>query len=114
MKIFEEIIDDIVVEVVNVPRATLSESEELKSLVYSKIDNGYKKIIVDLTSCEFIDSSFLGALVSTLKRATKNGGDLKLVGLQPTVRAMFELTRLFRVFDTFTELQEAVRSFQSK
>lgn len=115
MKITEEIIDDILVEIVNLERATLKESEELKSLIYAKLDKGYKKIIIDLTSCGFIDSTFLGVLVSALKRVSKeDGGDLKIVGLQPSVRAMFELTRLFRVFDTYIELQDAVKSFQKK
>ncbi len=114
MKITEEIIDDILVEIVNLERATLKESEELKSLIYAKLDKGYKKVIIDLTSCSFIDSTFLGVLVSALKRVSKDGGDLKIVGLQPSVRAMFELTRLFRVFDTYIELQDAIKSFQKK
>lgn len=111
MEIIEEIIDDIVVEIINLDRATLRESEDFKNNVIPKIEAGYKKIIVDLSSVEFIDSTFLGAIVTTLKRVAKIGGDLKLVGFRPHVRAMFELTRLFRVFESFPDLQEAIRSF---
>ena len=111
MSIVEEIIDDVVVEIINLERATLREAEELKFKVNDKIANGYKKIIIDLATVEFIDSTFLGVIVNTLKKVTKLGGDLKLVGFQPTVRSMFELTRLFRVFESFSELQSAVKSF---
>ncbi|MFA5803110.1 MAG: STAS domain-containing protein [Melioribacteraceae bacterium] len=111
MRIIEEIIDDIIVEIVNLDRATLLEAEELKRQVNDKIDNGYRKVIIDLTSVEFLDSTFLGIIVNTLKKVAKLGGDLKLVGFKPNVRSMFELTRLFRVFESYSELQDAIKSF---
>lgn len=112
MGIIEEIADDIVIEIINTDRATLKEASNLKELVYDKIDKGYKKIIIDLSKAEFIDSTFLGVIVSSLKKVANLNGDLKLVGFKPAVRAMFELTRLFRVFETYTELQDALKSFQ--
>lgn len=111
MNIIEEVIDDILVEIINYDRATLSEAEILKEMINKKVELGYNKIIIDLSSCTFMDSTFLGVLVNTLKKAAKTGGDLKLVGFQPAVRSMFELTRLFRVFDTYSELQTAIKSF---
>lgn len=111
MRIIEETIDDILVEIVNLDRATLLDAEELKRQVNEKIDNGYRKIIIDLTSVEFLDSTFLGIIVNTLKKVAKLGGDLKLVGFKPNVRSMFELTRLFRVFESYSELQDAIKSF---
>jgi anti-anti-sigma factor len=89
--------DDVIVEVVELSRATLNEVGEFKQRLVENIDNGYKKIIVDLAGCEFIDSTFLGALVIALKKVTSLGGDLRLVGFQPTVHSMFELTRMHRV-----------------
>ena len=111
MSIIEETIDDIIVEIVNLDRATLLEAEELKRQVNDKIDSGYRKVIIDLTSVEFLDSTFLGIIVNTLKKVAKLGGDLKLVGFKPNVRSMFELTRLFRVFESYSELQDAIKSF---
>lgn len=111
MVIIEEVIDDIVVEIINIDRATLNEAEELKLNVSEKMSEGYKKIIIDLTSVEFLDSTFLGVIVNSLKKVAKLNGDLKLVGFQPAVRSMFELTRLFRVFESYGDLQDAIRSF---
>ncbi|MEW6701429.1 MAG: STAS domain-containing protein [Bacteroidota bacterium] len=113
MKIIEEIIDDIVVEIVNLDRATLREAEELKGKITDKINDGFKKIIIDLSEVEFLDSTFLGVIVNSLKKVAKLGGDLKLVGFQPAVRSMFELTRLFRVFESYSELQSAIKSFHN-
>jgi anti-anti-sigma factor len=111
MSIIEEVIDDIVVEIINLERATLREADQLKNLINDKIELGYKKIIIDLSTVEFIDSTFLGVLVNTLKKVAVLKGDLKLVGFKPAVRSMFELTRLFRVFESYSDLQDAIRSF---
>ena len=111
MKIVEETIGDVLVEIINVDRPSFSEAESLKSMISEKIDAGMNKIVVDLSACEFVDSTFLGVLVSTLRKVTKLDGDLRLVGFKPAVRAMFELTRLFRVFETYGDLKEAVGSF---
>ena len=107
----KEEVRDIVVEKVNLTRATLKEAEDFKKTLVGDIESGKKRLVVDLTDCEFIDSTFLGALVVSLKKITALGGDLKLVGFQPNVRSMFELTRMYRVFESFETKEEAVASF---
>lgn len=97
---------------VNLTRATLKEAEDFKSVLMKDINDGKKKIVVDLSGCEFIDSTFLGTLVISLKKVTSIGGDIKLVGFKPAVRSMFELTRISKVFETFGSTNEALRSFQ--
>ncbi len=104
--------NDVIVEFVDLTRATLNEADEFKQRLTENIENGYKKIIVDLTVCEFIDSTFLGALVISLKKVTSIGGDLRLVGFQPAVQSMFELTRMYRVFETFNTKEDAILSFK--
>ena len=111
MPIIEEIIDDVVVEIINMERATLREADELKSRINEKVDKGHRKVIVDISAVEFVDSTFLGVIVGSLKKVAKLNGDLKLGGFKPAVRSMFELTRLFRVFETYSDLQEAIKSF---
>ena len=111
MNFFREQIDDVVVIAVNLKRATLSNAEEFKELLIGEIQNNIKKIVVDLSACEFIDSTFLGGLVVSLKKLTTQGGDLRLVGFQPAVHSMFELTRMYRVFESFKSKQDAIKSF---
>ncbi|MHB1688043.1 MAG: STAS domain-containing protein [Ignavibacteriaceae bacterium] len=112
MDFIKETIGNIVVETVNLTRATLKEAEEFKQTLSQDIEMGARKIIVDLTDCEFIDSTFLGSLVVSLKKMTALGGDLKLVGFQPAVHSMFELTRMYRVFEAFKTKEEALESFK--
>ncbi len=111
MECIKEKVGEVTYIQVNILRATLSEAEEFKNLLIATIDEGERKIIVDLSECEFIDSTFLGTLVVALKKLTALGGDLRLVGFQPAVHSMFELTRMYRVFESFKSKEEAVKSF---
>lgn len=111
MEFTRETQGEIFVITVNLFRATLKEADNFKQTLVSEIDQGWKKIVVDLSYCEFIDSTFLGALVVSLKKVTSTGGDLRLVGFQPSVHSMFELTRMYRVFESFKTQEEAIKSF---
>ncbi|MFZ2323524.1 MAG: STAS domain-containing protein [Ignavibacteriaceae bacterium] len=111
MDFFREQTEDVVVITVGLKRATLVDAEEFKEELVNEIQRGIKKIVVDLSSCEFIDSTFLGSLVVSLKKLTALNGDLRLVGFQPAVHSMFELTRMYRVFESFKSKEEAIKSF---
>jgi anti-anti-sigma factor len=112
MEFIREQNGDVAIISVTLKRATLSDAEEFKDILVGDIQKGIKKIVVDISGCEFIDSTFLGALVVSLKKLTALDGDLKLVGFQPAVHSMFELTRMYRVFESFKSKEEAVQSFQ--
>jgi anti-sigma B factor antagonist len=86
-------------------------SGELKTLMLGLFDEGKNNMIIDLKDVRFVDSSGLGSLVSGFKNASARNGNLKLSGLQPQVRSMFELTRLHRVFEIFPDAEEALTSF---
>ncbi|NJD05931.1 MAG: STAS domain-containing protein [Methylococcaceae bacterium] len=83
-------------------------SLELKDFLQKLLENGQHLLIVDLAAVRFIDSSGLGALLSGYKNANLRQGSLILTGLQPRVHSMFELTRLHRVFEIYSSLDEAL------
>ncbi len=114
MEFTKEVKGDVVIEKVELIRATMKEAEGFKEALTEEIQSGWRKIVVDLSHCEFIDSTFLGALVVSLKKVTVLGGDLRLVGFQPAVHSMFELTRMYRVFEAYKTIDEAVSSFSSQ
>lgn len=98
---------------VNEDRLDAHNSGELKTQMLSFFDEGKNNLVIDLKAVRFVDSSGLGSLVSGFKNASARNGNLKLCGLQPQVRSMFELTRLHRVFEIFPDSDEALASFQS-
>lgn len=69
------------------------------------------KIALHLGNITFLDSSGIGALVGAFKKLSRRDGELRLIGLTPTVKSLFEITRLHRVFEIYETEDEAVASF---
>lgn len=111
MSFSTKVMKDITLIKIEAQRATVELAGEFKEELLKHIENGNIKVVVDMSQTDFLDSSFLGVLVTGLKRTSTKGGDLKIVGLQPPVHAMFELTRLCRIFDIFDTTEEALKSF---
>lgn len=111
MSIHSQKINNIAIILVDLERATTVVAESFKNSVQFQITSESRNFIFDLSKCEFIDSTFLSALVTSYKRIAENGGELRIVGLQPAVDSMFKLTRLSRIFDIFKDEKEALNSF---
>jgi len=110
MNYIQEEHGSIIVEVVNLGRATLNEAGEFKKILFQDIETGWRQIIIDLTECEFIDSTFLGSIVISLKKINDLGGKIRLVGFQPEVGKMLQLTKMNHLFDIFETREEAIES----
>ncbi|HCY77173.1 MAG TPA: hypothetical protein DHV28_14735 [Ignavibacteriales bacterium] len=112
---FEKLlVNDIVIEVVNLTRATHNEADQLKKNLDASIENNEKKIIVDLSHCEFIDPTFLGVLVLALKSIAKIGGDIRLVKPDQTLKDLTGKNGTLNVFNIYESVNEAVKSFEIK
>jgi anti-sigma B factor antagonist len=75
------------------------------------IDRGWAKIVLDLGGVTYIDSSGVGMIVFQLKTLKQNGGDMKLLHLNPRAESLFGMLKLLIVFDRFEDEAAAVRSF---
>jgi anti-sigma B factor antagonist len=64
------------------------------------------RVIMDLSTVSFMDSSGLGAMVAALKLL--KGRDLELCGLSPAVDKVFRLTRMEKVFSLHENLEQAL------
>ncbi len=67
-------------------------------------------IVLDLAGVGYMDSSGMASLVKLLARVRRDGIALKLAGLSPRVRSVFEITRLDTVFDIYGSTEEALAS----
>jgi len=85
--------------------------QELKDLVFTALDKGERRILIDFSQTGYIDSSGLGALVSISKRVREAGGELRLSGLNEDLRSLFELTKLDTLFAIAETPQQALSSF---
>jgi anti-sigma B factor antagonist len=81
---------------------------DLKQKIEAMIDAGNRKLIVDMSEVEFVDSSGLAAIVSGLKKTHALDGSLVLVGVHPNVMEVFRLTLLDQVFQFYPDLDSAL------
>src|SRR5688572_11318340 len=104
---------DLAVVVPHGPRLDAEVATDVRAGLLALIDAGARKVVLDLRRVEFIDSSGLGALVSTLKRIKQltSAGDVRLAHVTPPVLAVLEIIRLHRVFQAYPTVEDARRSF---
>ena len=112
MQIEERAVGDVVVLDLK-GKITLGEGDELlKDKVNSLVNQGHKKIILNLAGVPYIDSAGLGEVVRTYTTVSRQGGSLKLLNLTKRIEDLLSITKLLTVFDTFDSEAEAVKSYK--
>ena len=113
MQIEERMVGDVVLLDLK-GKITLGEGDELlKDKVNSLVNQGHKKIILNLAQVPYIDSAGLGEVVRTYTTVSRQGGSLKLLNLTKRITDLLSITKLLTVFETFDSENEAVRSFSA-
>jgi anti-sigma B factor antagonist len=69
-------------------------SPTLRDDLSALIARGARHITLDFADVSFVDSSGLGVLVGAYKRLREDGGSIRIVSAQPSVRKVFEITGL--------------------
>lgn len=75
------------------------------------IDSGEVQMVADLSGVDYISSSGLRVMLSSLKKLNKMGGTLKLSSLQPYVLEVFEIAGFTQLFHIYDDEDEAVATF---
>lgn len=91
--------------------STGSGDVSLRQEIRNLLDAGNKAILLDLKHVKSIDSGGVGELVSSFTTSRNAGASLKLLHLPEKVLAVFQMTQLITVFETYNEEEEAIRSF---
>jgi anti-anti-sigma factor len=104
--------DDISVVTVDLKRATVEAAPVFKESLFKVIENRNSKIIVDFSNCEFIDSTFLGVLVSAYKKSVLHKENLIMVWDDNKFSSLISLTNLHRVFKIYGNLNQAIHHFK--
>lgn len=83
----------------------------LKDKVQSLLQQGKKKLLLDLGGVAYVDSGGLGQLVQCNVTASKNGGALKLLNMTKRLNDLLVLTKLATIFDSHENEKAALESF---
>jgi len=104
-----QIADVAVVDILG--RITLGEGNAmLREIVRELLENGNRKIVLNLGEVQYVDSSGLGELVKTQATVRQQGGQLRLVNLNKRTKDLLQMTRLSGVFDIEDDEASALKS----
>ena len=85
-------------------------SPELRRHLRGALDQRADPVVADLSGVSFIDSSGLATLIEALQGVARYGGKLRLVGLAPAVKNLFQLSNLTSIFDIRDSRDEALEA----
>lgn len=93
-------------------RITLGEgSGTVRSTIKDLIAQGKHEILLNLGDVSYIDSAGLGELVGAYASVTSQGGHIKLLNVQKRVHDLLQVTKLYSIFEFFTDESVALTSF---
>ena len=104
--------DDVVILRVN-GDITLGKGSDviLKDKVNSLLQQGHRKLLLDLGQVSYVDSAGLGQLVQIHATTARQGTALKVLNVTKRLRDLLVVTKLLLVFDTFESEADALASF---
>ena len=83
----------------------------LRGAMLAEIEDGHKKILINLQDVKVIDSSGLGELIRCRATAATSGAEIKLLHVNLKARKLLTMARLVGVFDMFDDEEMAIASF---
>ncbi|MCS6984984.1 MAG: STAS domain-containing protein [Leptospiraceae bacterium] len=90
----------------------LYNAPEIKDTIQKLIEAQKYNIIINLEKVSYIDSSGIGALISSLSNLKKYQGSLKIINVYASVKKVFELTKLTSFFEIYNSEEEALAKFK--
>jgi anti-sigma B factor antagonist len=86
-------------------------SPELERRLQALLREKRYHIVVDLSRVEYISSAGWGIFISEIREIREKGGDLKLAGMIPDVREVFDLLEFENILQSYSDADLAAASF---
>jgi anti-sigma B factor antagonist len=87
------------------------ETDELRRYVADFLQQGVKKLVIDLSKVTYLNSTAIGVLVSAHTSYARNKGQVKLCGINRNIDNIFVITKLTLVLDVAETREDAIKAF---
>lgn len=111
MNLVVESFGEVTVVTINEEQLEVGNADDVKAALEQAIDNS-RKVVIDLSRVQFVDSRGCGVILSCLKRLAERGGDLRLCRVNKPVRTVFDLIRLHKMCDITDTREQAIQAFR--
>ena len=88
-------------------------AENFKYVLNERMKEG-EKVVLDLEKLVNIDNFGLDALLAVAQKAMENNSVIKLARVSADMQIVLDITKVYRVFDIYQSIEEAVASFQGE
>jgi anti-sigma B factor antagonist len=89
------------------PQLTMENAHELLHLIRAVPETGTPRVVVDMLGTSALDSTGVGALVSSMRYVRQRRGTLVIANLQPELRRMLHVMNLQGFFDVYDSVEGA-------
>jgi len=110
MKIKEHIENHVAVLALSGKMMGGPETNALHDHIRGLINDGIKKVVIDLSGVKWINSSGLGVLMAAMTTLKNADGIMKLANVAEKVESLLMITQLMRIFETFDTVERAIAS----
>ena len=104
-------VEDIAIIKVDLITVTLRDSQALWDTMDIESVFEKRKIVIDLSGCNFVDSTFIGMIVKIFRHVKENASTLKLVFPQITDLDSFRVIGITKIMDCYHSVPNALESF---
>ncbi|MBI9031949.1 STAS domain-containing protein [bacterium] len=80
---------------------------------FTKYTEQTVNFVLDLSNLDFLDSTGLGSLVACLKAISEKDGDIRIANMSEKPRMVFEITRAYKIFEIFDDVDVAIMSYEA-
>ena len=89
-----------------------TDSDKFKSVIVGLIDEGAKKLLIDLSKVPWMNSSGVGILISAYTSMKNSGASVKFLNINERVKSILMVTKLLTVFESYYSREDALASFR--
>jgi anti-sigma B factor antagonist len=79
--------------------------------LFELIDNGRNKIVMDLRTVKFMNSSGLGLLIAAVTKVRQAGGDIRLTHLADKIQRLLAVTQVKGMINSYQTMDQAIASY---
>ena len=105
-------VNGVVVLEINLNRAILNEAIAFRKVVEGEINSGQTQLVIDLSKCDYIDSTFFGVIVKISRMLIDIGYKLKVVKPAIVGEYIFIHTNTHKLFDKYNTREDAIKNFK--
>lgn len=88
-------------------------SEKIKREIYMNTGKFVRKMIIDLTNVEFMDSSGIGMILGRYREITERNGKIALTGVKGNMERIFNMSGLYKIISKYNTVGEALKEWRS-